>query len=148
MSIFIPYLHIIAIMVLMGSLISEHLILKPEMNPKQIKSLATLDFIYGMAAVLVLITGLLRWFVYGRGAAYYLSNPLFHTKLTLFVIMAILSVFPTIKFLKWRKEVNSGTAPGVDEKSVKRLLMLIRIEILIVVIIPFLAVMIARGYGV
>lgn len=147
MIIAIAYLHIIAIMVLMGSLISEHVILKPGMTRTQIKSLAAIDLIYGIAAGVVLISGLLRWFVYGKGAAFYLSNPLFHTKLTLFVIMAILSIFPTIKFLKWRKEVNSGTEPDIDGKTVSRLLIFIRIELLIVVILPLLAVMIARGIG-
>ena len=143
----IPYLHYIGIMLLMGSLISEHLLLKPKMTKEQIKSLAITDLIYGLSAILVLATGLLRWFVYGKGSDYYLSNPLFHTKLTLFVIMAVLSIFPTIKFLKWRKQVNSGLEPDMNDKTVKRLLMYIRLELLILVIIPLLAVMMARGMG-
>jgi putative membrane protein len=54
-------------MVLMGSLISEHLFLKPSITKEQIKSLATVDMIYGISAILVLTTGILRWFVYGKG---------------------------------------------------------------------------------
>ena len=50
----IPYLHYIGIMLLMGSLISEHLLLKPKMTKEQIKSLAITDLIYGMSALLVL----------------------------------------------------------------------------------------------
>lgn len=145
MEIFIPYLHYIAIMALMGSLISEHLILKPGLNGAQIKSLAGIDLVYGLAAILVLATGLLRWFVYGKGSEFYLSNPLFHIKLTLFVILGVISLFPTIRFLKWRKQVKSGNDPQIEDKTVKRLLLYIRIELLIVVIIPLLAVMIARG---
>jgi putative membrane protein len=147
MMIAIPYLHYIGIMLLMGSLISEHLLLKPKMTKEQINSLAITDLIYGMSALLVLATGLLRWFVYGKGSDYYLSNPLFHTKLTLFVILAILSIFPTIKFLKWRKQVNNGQEHDMNEKTVKRLFMYIRLELLILAIIPLLAVMIARGTG-
>jgi len=144
----LPYLHYIGIMLLMGSLISEHLLLKPKMTKEQINSLAITDLIYGMSALLVLATGLLRWFFYGKGSEYYLSNPLFHTKLTLFVILAVLSIFPTIKFLKWRKQVNNGQEPDLNEKTVKRLLMYIRLELLILAIIPLLAVMIARGTGI
>lgn len=144
----IPYLHYIGIMLLMGSLISEHLLLKPKMTKEQINSLAVTDLIYGMSALLVLATGLLRWFVYGKGSDYYLSNPLFHTKLTLFVILAILSIFPTIKFLKWRKQVNNGQEPDINYKTVKRLFMYIRLELLILAIIPLLAVMLARGTGI
>jgi len=148
MMIALPYLHYIGIMLLMGSLISEHLLLKPKMTKEQINSLAITDLIYGMSALLVLATGLLRWFFYGKGSEYYLSNPLFHTKLTLFVILAVLSIFPTIKFLKWRKQVNNGQEPDLNEKTVKRLLMYIRLELLILAIIPLLAVMIARGTGI
>lgn len=147
MAIFVIYLHYIGIMVIMGSLISEHLLLKPRMSREQIKTLASTDLIYGISALLVLGTGLLRWFVYGKGSDYYLSNPLFHTKLTLFAIAAIISIFPTIKFLKWRKQAINGQEPDLNEKTVKKLLMFIRIEMLILVTIPLLAVMLARGFG-
>ncbi len=147
MDIFVIYLHYIGIMVIMGSLISEHLLLKPKMTREQIKSLAMVDLFYGISALLVLGTGLLRWFVYGKGSEYYLSNPLFHTKLTLFGILVIMSIFPTIKFLKWRKQVSNGQEPDLNEKTIKKLLMVIRIELLILATIPILAVMLAKGIG-
>lgn len=145
MELIIPYLHFLSIMVLMGSLITEHLFLKPSITKEQIKSLATVDLIYGISAILVLATGLLRWFVYGKGYDFYISTPLFHIKLTLFFVLGILSIFPTIKILKWKKSVKNNIEPDITEKSVKRLLMFIRIELLILAIIPLLAVMIARG---
>jgi putative membrane protein len=147
MMIAIPYLHYIGIMVLMGSLIAEHLLLKPKMNKEQISTLAGIDLIYGLSALLVLATGLLRWFVYGKGTAYYLSNHFFHAKLTLFVILGALSIIPTIKFLKWRKQVNNGQEPDLNDRIAKKLLMIIRLELLILVIIPLLAVMIFMGVG-
>lgn len=147
MDILIPYLHFIGIMTLMGSLISEHLILKPSISKEQIKSLATIDLIYGLSAIVVLTTGLLRWFVYGKGYDFYMGTPLFHIKLTLFIVLGILSIFPTIKILKWRKQIKRGEEPDISEKGVKKLLMFIRIELLIIVIIPLLAVLIARGSG-
>lgn len=145
MYILIPYLHYIGIMALMGALISEHLILKPSINKEQIKSLATIDLIYGLAAIIVLATGLLRWFVYGKGYDFYMSTPLFHIKLTLFIILGILSIFPSIKFYKWNKQVKRNEELKITEKGVKKLLMFIRIELLIITIIPLLAVLIARG---
>ncbi|MEZ5197962.1 MAG: DUF2214 family protein [Bacteroidales bacterium] len=147
MYILIPYLHFIGIMALMGSLITEHLFLKPGLSKAQVKSLTTVDLIYGIAAILVLITGLLRWFLYGKGSDYYLINPLFHAKLTLFVVLGVLSVFPTLKFLKWKRQYKNGESPDISEKVVKRQLMFIRIELLIMAVIPLLAVMIARGTG-
>ena len=147
MDILIPYLHYIGIMTLMGSLIAEHLFLKPGLSASRIRSLAGVDLVYGLAAIVVLATGLLRWFVYGKGSDFYLSNPLFHAKLTLFVLLGVLSIFPTIKFLKWRKQITNGKAPDTSDRNIRKMLMFVRIELLIVVIIPLLAVMIARGVG-
>ena len=148
MQVFIPYLHYIGIMVLMGSLIAEHIILKPGITKEQIKSLASIDLIYGISVALVLITGLLRWFeVDPKGAAYFNVNHLFHIKVTLFVVVVILSIFPAIKFLKWRKQVKQGIQPDITSKDVKKQLMFIRIELFLLAIIPLLAVMVALGDG-
>lgn len=148
MQLFIPYLHYIGIMVLMGSLITEHIILKPSITKEQIKSLASIDLMYGISAALVLITGLLRWFIVDpKGAAYFNVNPLFHIKVTLFVIVVILSLFPTMKFFKWRKQVKQGVEFEITSKDVKKQLMFIRIELFLLAIIPLLAVMVALGDG-
>jgi putative membrane protein len=146
MDILIPYFHFVGIMSLMGALIAEHLLLKPVLNTQQIKQLALVDLIYLVSVVIVLTTGLLQWFVYGKGSAFYLTNPVFHTKLTLFVILIILSIIPTLQFLKWKKLVTQGNVPESMDKSVKRLLMHLRLELLIVAIIPLLGVMTALGF--
>ena len=67
MDILIPYLHFIGIMTLMGALIAEHLLLKPGLNKEQINQLALVDLVYAVSVVIVLTTGLLQWFVYGKG---------------------------------------------------------------------------------
>ena len=145
MNILIPYLHYIGIMAMMGALITEHVLLKPGILKEQIKSLAMVDVIYVISAAIVLITGLLRWFVVDiKGAEFFTKNPLFHIKLTLFVVIVILSIFPTIKLLKWKKQAKLNE-PGPGEKDIKKQLMFIRIELLLLAIMPLLAVMIAGG---
>lgn len=143
MTILIPYLHYIGIMSLMGALITEHIMLKPGISPSQIKALASVDLIFGISAAVVLITGLLRWFVYDpKGIEFFTKNPLFHIKLTLFVIIIIISVFPTKRFLKWKKQSDMMSP---SESELKKQLMFVRIELLLVAIIPLLAVMVANG---
>ena len=146
MHVLVPYLHFLGIMTLMGSLIAQHLFMKPVLIKQNIKTIATIDLIYGIAAVVVLSTGLLRWFVYGKGSDYYLSNPLFHIKITLFVIIAIISVFPTLRILKWRRQSKASGSFEVSEKMAKGTLMFIRVELLLVAIIPIFAVMVDRGH--
>ena len=144
MNILISYLHFIGIMLLMGSLFAEYVLLRPGITKNQIKLLSVADLIFGISAALVLITGLLRWFVVDpKGADYFNHQPLFHIKLTLFVVIAILSILPTLKFLKWRKQSKADDAFIPAEKEIKKQLTFVRIEMLLVVIIPLLAVMVA-----
>jgi len=145
MFVLIPYLHFIGIMSLMGALITQHLVVKPSMGSTAIKTVGTVDIIFGIAAAVVLATGLLRWFVYGKGSDFYLANPMFHIKITLFFVVAIISIFPTLRILKWRRQSKQDNAFEVSSKDAKRLLMFIRIELLITVIIPLLAVMVSQG---
>jgi len=145
MLILTPYLHYIGIMVLMGSLITEYMFLKRDISADGIKSLVTVDLIYIISLVTVLTTGLLRWFLYGKGYDFYMSIPLFHIKLTLFIIVGVLAIFPTMKISKWKKQFKQGTNLEISKKQIKRLLIFIRLEFLIILIIPLLAVLIARG---
>ena len=148
MQVLIPYLHYIGIMVLMGALIAEHLMLKPGITKEQVKSLASVDVIYIIAVVLVLASGLLRWLMFDpKGVDFFSKNPLFHIKLTVFFIMVIISIFPTMKLLKWKKQAVQGNHLDINEKDIKKQLMFIRLELFLLAIIPLLAVMVALGKG-
>jgi putative membrane protein len=146
MNIAVAYFHYLLIMLMMGSLITEHILLKPKMDAERIKSLAITDLIYGISALLVLLTGLLRFFYFDKGTDYYLANPLFHIKLTLFLIAGLISIYPTIHFLRWRKMINIDTSFNPEPRMVKRFTMILRIELFIIALIPLLAVLINRGY--
>lgn len=146
MNILFPYLHYIGIMAMMGALITEHVMVKPGMRKPELNSLAIVDAIYGFSALLVLVTGLVRWFMVDpKGMAFFNTNPLFHIKVTLFVVLAILSIFPTRRFLKWRKIAKQEPNFEASVPEVKKQLMFIRIELFLMAIIPLLAVMVANG---
>lgn len=133
--------HFIGIFGLFAALVSEHLLIKPEMSKPEMKKLAVVDVIYGVFAITVLVAGLLLWFVVGKPAEFYSHNPVFHTKLTLFVWIAVLSIYPTIFFMKNRNPQVAIT------KVPRKIIILIRIQLLLVLIIPFLATAMARGIG-
>ena len=136
----VRYFHFIGIFFVFASLVSEHLLIEPTMTRKAIRRLSVIDAIFGISAVLVLVTGLLLWFSYGKPAVFYSKNPVFHTKVLLFAIIGILSIYPTLFFLKNRKGDPTDTVA-----IPKRVLMLIRFELLLVAIIPLLAVIMAKG---
>jgi putative membrane protein len=141
-EIWIRYGHFLGILAIASTLVAEHLLIKPNLTRREISRLAIIDGIYGAGALLALGCGLGMWLGGFKNADYYTQNPVFHTKLTLFVIMGILSIWPTVFFLKQRKG-NPDDMVAVP----KRLVMFLRIELLIVFVMPLLATLVARGVG-
>ena len=143
LEIALRYLHFICIFAIVGSLVSEHLLLKKEMTRKELERLSRIDAVYGVAALLLLGAGLTLWLgEVGKPAVYYSKNWIFHIKLTLFTIIGILSIYPTVFFIRNRK----GTAS--DRVVVpSTIFWMIRVEILLLFIIPLLAGLMAKGVG-
>ncbi|MEB2778252.1 DUF2214 family protein [Algoriphagus sp. D3-2-R+10] len=105
-EILLRYLHFICIFAIVGSLVSEHLLLKKELSRKEIKRIATIDGVYGMAALILLAVGLTLWLGgYGKPPEFYTQNFIFHIKITLFAMIGILSIYPTVFFAKTEKEI-------------------------------------------
>ncbi|MEQ6472290.1 DUF2214 family protein [Comamonas sp. wu1-DMT] len=109
--------HLLAILTLVVFLTSQAALCRVEwMNAAVVQRLARLDMIYGIAAVILLLTGIARlvWGVKGMGA--YMASPLFHLKMTLFVIAFLLSLKPTLTFRSWKKALDaSGQLPAPEE---------------------------------
>jgi uncharacterized membrane protein len=52
-----------------------------------------------------------------------------------------------MKLRKWNKQARQGNHLDVSDRDIKKQLMFIRIELLLLAIIPLLAVMVALGKG-
>lgn len=144
MDYLIRYAHFIGFMVLFASLVAEHLLTARTMNGRQLRTVARIDAIYGFSAALVLITGvlMLTGYGFGKGAQYYLKNGVFHAKLTLFVVVALLSIRPTMFFLRNRKQPDDMMI-----EVPRAIVMLQRFQLLLVLAIPLLGILVARGVG-
>lgn len=141
-EILLRYLHFISIFAIVGALVSEHLLLKKEMTPLEIKRLSRIDAIYGLAALTLLGAGLTLWFSgIGKPTIYYSKNWIFHLKITCFAIIGLLSIYPTIFFIKNRGDQNHAVkVPAI-------IFWLLRFELLLLLIIPLLAGLMAKGVG-
>ncbi|WP_440903196.1 DUF2214 family protein [Catenovulum sp. SX2] len=140
-EILVRYMHFIGIIFLASGLVASHILAGWQLNQQQFKSLRIADGVYGLGAVLVLIAGVLLIASVGKPAEFYSKNPVFHVKMTLFVIMGILSIFPTKYFLQNRK--FAGDSIQVPKKIIK----IIRAELTLLLVIPLLAALMARGVG-
>jgi len=142
------YLHYLSIFILFALLVLEHRLFKLPLDLDRARSLIRIDIAYGLAAGLVLATGAARVLWYGKGLDYYLHNSVFHAKLGLFLVIALLSAVPTFVFLNWRNTLKAGQLPDVSPRRAKLVIMVIRLELLLLLILPLLAALMARGFGV
>lgn len=142
------YLHYLAIFLLVALLVLEHQLFRLPLTLQRARSLFRIDLMFGIAAGLVLVTGAARALRYGKGLDYYLHNSLFHAKIGLFVVVALLSIYPTITFISWRGALKAGELPSVSHRTGRWVTLIIRIELLVLLLIPLLAALMARGFGV
>ncbi len=137
------YVHFICILTIAGTLAAEYALLKKTLTRSELNKLARIDALYGIAALVLVSAGLILWLGgVGKPAVFYSHNWVFHLKLTLFVTVGVLSVFPTVFFLKNRK--------GNPDETVtvpRRIFHFLRLEIALLMLIPLLAGLMSRGLG-
>ena len=144
----VVYLHYLSIFLLFALLSIEHVQFKLPLDLRRARNLIITDLAYGVCAGLVLFTGLARVLWYGKGLDYYLGNSLFHAKVGLFIVIGLISVVPTFVFLNWRNSLQASEVPQVSARQAKLVTGVIRLELLLLLVIPLLAVLMARGHGV
>jgi putative membrane protein len=142
--IIVAWLHYVAIMLLIASLLGEHLLLKPELTVEEARTIQRLDIIFGVSAAVVLITGVLRMFL-EKGAAYYNHQISFHILFGIFVIAALLSIYPTLIFLRWRADTKAGRGQQLAPAQLKKIQMIVRVEMMLLLLAPFFATWMAHG---
>jgi putative membrane protein len=142
----LAYLHYLSIIVLGAFLTAELVVCRPPLGPEQVRLLPRLDIVFFSGAILALVTGLLRLFFYAKGVGFYLPNPTFHAKMSLYVAIALISIVPTIRFIRWRRVLDAaGALP--DAAAVTCVRRLIHLELALLALMPLMAVLMARGIG-
>jgi putative membrane protein len=142
--IIVAWIHYVAIMLLIASLLGEHLLLKPELTAPEARTVQRLDIIYGASATIVLVTGVLRMFL-EKGVAYYNHQVAFHILFGIFIIVALLSIYPTMTFLRWRSDTRAGRGQQLDRNRFKKIQMIHRVEMTLLLLAPFFATWMAHG---
>ncbi|WP_454839804.1 DUF2214 family protein [Pseudomonas hormoni] len=108
------------------------------------RSVLIADNLWGISAVLLLVTGGMRAFAgYEKGADYYLHQPLFHLKMTLFVLILLLEVAPMVTLIKWRIAQARGVAINTGRAAL--FARISHIEALLVLLMVVAATGMARG---
>lgn len=149
MTTFFAFLHHLFAFTLVSALAVEFILIgqarSEALSLSIARRLATADAVLGVSATLLLVVGLLRVFYFEKGAAYYFHSHAFLTKLSLFILVAILSLVPTLEFLSWRRALSEGRTPVVNMRKLRTVRMIIHAELAAVVVILLCAAIMARG---
>jgi putative membrane protein len=147
MTILFAFLHHLAAFALVAGLAVELVLIRGPLDAATMRRIVRVDAVVGLSAGVVLLVGLARVVWFEKGAAYYFHSWPFIGKLAMFTLVALLSIHPTVTFIKWAQGLKQGRAPVVDAAAQRRLRRLIHAELGGVVLILLFAAMMARGVG-
>lgn len=139
------FLHFVAAFGVFATVFHEWLTLSKAPTHAEAIRLQRCDMWYGIFALALLVVGFSRVFYFEKGSAYYFSNHFFFAKLGLFAAVGLLSIYPTVQFLSWRKYTRQGKPPVVTEKQFARMTLMLRLEVILLAGIVFCASMMAKG---
>jgi putative membrane protein len=143
----LAFLHHAAAFLLVAVVTVELVLVRGELTLGSARSLVRMDAAYGVAAAVILIVGLLRVFYTEKGSAYYFHSGTFLAKLALFVIVGLLSIYPTLQFLSWRKTLAAQQVPTLAADTRRRIRLVLHVELTLLFLLMLFAVMMARGIG-
>jgi putative membrane protein len=145
MSTLFAFLHHLCAFTLVSAVAIEFVLIRQELTLASARRLQVTDMVLGIAAGALLFVGLVRVFFLEKGPDYYWHSHAFLTKFSLFVVIALVSIIPTMEFLSWRKAIGAGQVPVIDAKNRKLVAAVIHGELLGIVIILLCAAIMARG---
>jgi putative membrane protein len=142
------FIHHALAFVLFAALMVELVLLRFPLSVATARSILRMDMIYGICAGLLVLVGFGRVFYTEKGPDYYFASGPFMAKITLFILVGLISIYPTIKFVSWRKALAADTAPVLDPAQQRTIKMIIHTELTLLLLIMLSAALMARGIGV
>jgi len=144
---FVAFLHHLLAFTLVACVAYEFLAFRNVLTLEEARRIQRVDLVYGISAGLLLIVGLLRVFIFEKGVNFYIHNPFFWVKMAAFALVALMSIDPTLRFIRWNQTLKEGRPPEISEAEFRRTRLLLHLELVGIVIILLAAAMMARGIG-
>lgn len=141
-EIVIRTLHFVSVLTLVAAVVVQHWGLRRVMTRTEIGRLQRMDIVYAISVVGVLATGFLQWLAVGKPADFYTANGVFHIKLALFLVVGLISIYPSIFFSRNRKG-----DPDTQVTMPRLIVWSVRTELILLFAMPLLATLMARGIG-
>jgi len=145
MSTLFAFFHHLCAFALVSAVAIAFTMIRQELTIASARRLQVTDLALGIAAGALFVIGLLRVFFFEKGAAYYFHSHAFLLKFSLFIIVGLLSIIPTMEFLSWRGAIKAGEVPVMDATKRRRVTAVIHGELAAIVVILLCAAIMARG---
>jgi putative membrane protein len=141
------FMHHLAAFTVVATLAVEVALFRPPFSMAQARRLQRTDSIFGVAAGVVLVVGLLRVVYFEKGPAYYWHDTYFLMKFAAFLVASLISIYPTVTFLAWNRSLRAGEAPQIGTAQAQRVRLCLRLELAAILVILACAALMARGFG-
>jgi putative membrane protein len=132
--------HHLLIFGIFGILFVEFCVVRPGLTQVSATRLASIDLWYGVLAAVIVAVGFCRAVFAAKGWTYYAHNFFFWAKIASFAAIGLLSVKPTVEFIRWRNR-----AP--DPEAIRVVRRYLHIELGLFALLPIFAAAMARGFG-
>lgn len=138
--------HLIALGVGLGAVWARARALRGTLDPAGVRRVLHADAWWGVAALLWLVTGLVRLFAgMEKATDYYLHNHVFWAKMGLFILVIVLEIAPMVTLIRWRASLRRGEEP--DTRNAGRFARISYIQAGLIAWIVLVAAAMARGVG-
>lgn len=146
-SAFVAFLHHVLAFTLVACVVYEFIAYHRGLTIDEARRIQRADLVYGISAGLLLIVGLLRVFYLEKGPAFYTNNPYFWLKMSAFLVVGLLSIDPTVRYIRWNRILKENRPPEIGEKEYRRTRLVLTLEVIGLAVILFAAAWMARGIG-
>jgi len=143
----LAWIHFLLAFLLVGALVAEVFILRLPVDGRVARLLTRVDLFYGVSAGLLIAAGVSRVIWGAKGWAYYQAEPFFWAKMATFAAVGLISILPTMTFLRWRRAATSSDTFGAPEAEVKRIRRYVVGEVHLIAFLLLFAALMARGIG-
>ena len=143
----LAWIHFMFIFALSGTVFAEAFFYQQTLAVATLQRLQRTDIAFGILAAFVLVSGILRVVYSPKTPSFYVHDTIFWTKIALFAALGIASIAPTMHYLALNKATPVDGAIAVPESTYKTIRALLTLEIVLLLLIPLCASLMAHGYG-
>ena len=139
-------IHLLALGVGLGAIWARGGALRRTLDNAGLRRVMSADAWWGIAALLWLSTGLVRLLAgLEKPTAAYMTNPMFMAKMTLFLFILLLELWPMVTFIRWRKSMRKGQP--LDTSRAQTFARISYLQAGLTIAMVFAATAMARGIG-